>query len=284
MSLWTSRTDAWPRAPQTHALGLRLVAGGRPDGDRAGSVGRRAGRRRGSGSGASRRRSAFLRASARAIAHGQRDQAEALARARGDRDQAGSAVRARLAADRGDFDAAAALAAPASAAAPTGEAALEWGLILLQQGKKVEARRVLAPVASGSRSVTTADGLLRVARAARALGQVRTANSLFRETVAAAAKDPALLACRELGVGRVVPRHPRPGQRRGLVPRGARRRRRMGPGPRRAREGPGQRESARRCGGRAGARSRSIRRSPTRISFSPARPSTPTRPPRRRNT
>ena len=103
-------------------------------------------------------------------------------------------MRARLAADRGDFDAAAALAAPASAAAPTGEAALEWGLILFQQGKKAEARRVLAPVAAGSRSVTTADGLLRVARAARALGQVRTANSLFRETVAAAAKDPTLLA------------------------------------------------------------------------------------------
>jgi tetratricopeptide (TPR) repeat protein len=137
---------------------------------------------------------AFLRAAARAIAHGQRDETEALARARGDRDEAGAAVRARLAAERGDFNAAATLAAPASAAAPTGEAALEWGLILLQQGKKAEARRVLAPVAAGSRGVTTADGLLRVARAARALGQVRTANALFRETVAAAAKDPALLA------------------------------------------------------------------------------------------
>ena len=137
---------------------------------------------------------AFLRASAGAIAHGQRDQAEALARARGDRDDAGAAVRARLAADRGEFDAAATLAAPASAAAPTGEASLEWGLILFQQGKKTEARRVLAPVAAGSRSATTADGLLRVARAARALGQVRTANVLFREAVAAAAKDPTLLA------------------------------------------------------------------------------------------
>ena len=116
---------------------------------------------------------AFLRAPAQAIAHGQRDEAEILARARGDRDDAGAAVRARLAADRGEFDAAATLAAPASAAAPAGEAALEWGLILFQQGKKAEARRVLAPVAAGSRSVTTADGLLRVARAARALGQVR---------------------------------------------------------------------------------------------------------------
>ena len=129
-----------------------------------------------------------------AIAHGRRDEAEALARARGDRDEAGAAVRARLAADRGDFDAAAALAAPASTAAPAGEAALEWGIILLQHGKKAEARRVLAPVAAGSRSVTTADGLLRVARAARALGQVRTANALFRETVAATAKDAVLVA------------------------------------------------------------------------------------------
>jgi len=137
---------------------------------------------------------AFLRAAAQAMAHGKRGEAEALARARGDRDQAGAAVRARLAADRGDFDSAAALAAPASAAAPTGDAALEWGLILFQQGKKAEARRVLAPIASGSRSVTTAEGLLRVARAARALGQVRTANALFREAVAAAAKEPVLIA------------------------------------------------------------------------------------------
>ena len=139
---------------------------------------------------------AFLRAAAQAVAHGRRGEAEAIARVRGDRDQAGAAVLARLAADRGEFDAAAALAAPASAAAPTGNAALEWGLILFQQGKKAEARRVLAPVAAGSRSASTADGLLRVARAARALGQVRTANALFREAVAAAgaAKDAGLVA------------------------------------------------------------------------------------------
>jgi len=139
---------------------------------------------------------AFLRAAAQAVAHGKRGEAEALARARGDRDESGAAVLARLAADRGDFETAAALAAPASAAVPTGEAALEWGLILFQQGKKAEARRVLAPVAAGSRSVSTADGLLRVARAGRALGQVRTANALFREAVAVAgaAKDTVLVA------------------------------------------------------------------------------------------
>jgi hypothetical protein len=143
---------------------------------------------------ASQAEAAFLRAAAQAIAHGKRGEADALGLARGDRDQAGAAVRARLAADRGDFDAAAALAAPASAGVPAGDAALEWGLILFQHGKKAEARRVLAPVASGSRSVSTADGLLRVARAARALGQVRTANALFREAVAASAKDAVLAA------------------------------------------------------------------------------------------
>jgi len=148
----------------------------------------------GQAAGAAQAELTFLRTAQQAIAHGKRDQADALARARGDRDQAGAAVRARLAADRGDFEAAAALAAPASAAAPTGEAALEWGLILLQQGKKAEARRVLASIAAGSRSVTTADGLLRVARAAQALGQVRTANALVREAVTAAAKDPVALA------------------------------------------------------------------------------------------
>jgi tetratricopeptide (TPR) repeat protein len=137
---------------------------------------------------------AFLRAAGQAIAHGKRGDAEALARARGDRDEGGAAVLARLAADRGDYEAAAALAAPASAASPSGEAALQWGLILFEQGKKSEARRVLAPVATGARSAAGSDGLVRVARAARALGQVRTANGLLREAVAAAGKDAVLLA------------------------------------------------------------------------------------------
>jgi tetratricopeptide (TPR) repeat protein len=139
-------------------------------------------------------RAAFLRAAGQAIAHGKRGDAEALARARGDRDDAGAAVRARLAADRGDYEAAAALAAPASAASPSGEAALQWGLILFERGKKSEARRVLAPVAAGARSAAGSDDLVRVARAAHALGQVRTARALLREAVSAAGKDSVLLA------------------------------------------------------------------------------------------
>jgi len=207
MPLWTSTSDDWPacrrRVPSACAsllaAGLFAFAPGASEGRQAAAAvpaPDAAARAAAAQAEAARAQAdlAFFRASAQAIAHGRRDEAEALARARGDRDEAGAAVRARLAADRGDFYAAAVLAAPASAAAPTSEAALEWGLILFQQGKKTEARRVLAPVAAGSRSVTTADGLFRVARAARALGQVRTANSLFRETVAAAAKDAVLVA------------------------------------------------------------------------------------------
>jgi len=135
---------------------------------------------------------AFVRAATQAIAHGKRDQAEGLARARGERDPAGAAIRARLAADRGRLDEAVAFVQMPGAADPAGEAALEWGLVLWQQGRKAEARRALSPVAGSARGASTPDGLLRAARAARALGQSRTANAIFREAAAAAPKDPIL--------------------------------------------------------------------------------------------
>jgi tetratricopeptide (TPR) repeat protein len=135
---------------------------------------------------------AFLRAATQAIAHGKRAEAEALAGARGDGDPAGAAVRARLEADRGCLDEAAAFVQMPGAADPAGEAALEWGLVLWQQGRKAEARRALSPVAGSARGASTPDGLLRAARAARALGQSRTANAIFREAAAAAPKDPIL--------------------------------------------------------------------------------------------
>jgi tetratricopeptide (TPR) repeat protein len=135
---------------------------------------------------------AFVRAATHAIAHGKREQADALASARGERDQAGAAIHARLAADRGRLDEAVAFVQMPGTADPAGEAALEWGLVLWQQGRKAEARRVLSPVAGSARGASTPDGLLRAARAARALGQSRTANALFREAAAAAPKDPVL--------------------------------------------------------------------------------------------
>jgi tetratricopeptide (TPR) repeat protein len=135
---------------------------------------------------------AFVRAATQAIAHGKRDQAEGLARARGERDPAGAAIRARLAADCGRLDEAVAFVQMPGAAGPAGEAALEWGLVLWQQGRKAEARRVLSPVAGSARGASTPDGLLRAARAARALGQSRTANAIFQGGAAAALKDLVL--------------------------------------------------------------------------------------------
>jgi tetratricopeptide (TPR) repeat protein len=101
-------------------------------------------------------------------------------------------VLARLAADRGDYDAAAALVGPPATADPTGEAALVLGLLLQQRGKKADARRVLGPVlASGNRARSAAD-LARAACAARALGRWEDANSLFADAATASPNDPAI--------------------------------------------------------------------------------------------
>ncbi len=134
----------------------------------------------------------LARAAARAIAHGKYADAEMLARGRGAADPAAAAVLARLAIARGRYDEADSILQPAAAAQPTSDAALELGLLLMQRGRKADARRVLAPLVAGAGAIRTPDGLLRVARAARALGQYRTANSLFREAATAAPDDPAI--------------------------------------------------------------------------------------------
>lgn len=133
-----------------------------------------------------------MRAAERAMAHGRYAEAEALARSRADRDPDAAAILARLAVVHGRYDEAAAQLQPAVAAKPAGEAALEWGLLLIRRGRRDEARRVLAPVAASASSARTADELYRAARAAWALGQFRTANSLFRDAAAALPDDPAV--------------------------------------------------------------------------------------------
>ncbi|RPJ73086.1 MAG: hypothetical protein EHM24_08490, partial [Acidobacteria bacterium] len=72
----------------------------------------------------------LARAAARAIAHGERDKAEALAQARGAGDPDAAAVLARLAIARGRYEDAEALLRPARDASPRGGAALELGLLL----------------------------------------------------------------------------------------------------------------------------------------------------------
>ena len=90
----------------------------------------------------------------------------------------------------GRYDEAMRLLTPLADSDPTGAAALELGLLYRMLGQQSEAVRRLAPVVdppSGSPA-----HLLRAARAARALGQFREANSMLREAAAAAASDPVI--------------------------------------------------------------------------------------------
>lgn len=135
---------------------------------------------------------AFTKTATAAIAHGKRTDAEAMARGRGAGDQAAAAILGRLAIDRGQYDEALALLQPAAARSPLGEAALELGLLYRQLGRASDAAGVLMPLVSATRGGVTADGLLRAARAAHALDQARTANSLYRDASDATKNDPAV--------------------------------------------------------------------------------------------
>jgi tetratricopeptide (TPR) repeat protein len=135
---------------------------------------------------------AVVQAAARAIAHGRYAEAESIARGRGVAAPAAAAVLARLAVARGRYDEAAMLLQPVAAQNPTSEAALEWGLLLLERGRSAEARQVLTPIVSGADAARTPRALLRAARAARALGQFVFANSVFADAEAAAKGDPEI--------------------------------------------------------------------------------------------
>jgi len=134
----------------------------------------------------------FLLAATAALAHGRADEAASLAKARGEGDPSAAAVLARVALRHGRHGEAHARLEPAAAAHPSSEAALELGLLQMTLGQKPEARRTLSQILADAGRFRTADELLRVARAARALGQFRSANSLFREAATLAPGDPAV--------------------------------------------------------------------------------------------
>jgi tetratricopeptide (TPR) repeat protein len=134
----------------------------------------------------------LARAAARAIAHGQAAKAESLARARLSSDPAAAAVLARLAIARGRYDEAAAILQPAVGSDPSSEAALELGLLQFRRGRRTEARRTLSPIIADAGTFRTPDEVARAAQAARALGQFRSANALYRDAAGAAPDDPAI--------------------------------------------------------------------------------------------
>ena len=122
----------------------------------------------------------FLMSAERAIAHGRIDEAEALARARPARDSDAAAILARLAIRHGQNDEALKLLEPAATAAPSGEAALELGLLLQGVGRAQEGLPHLNRVFRQGGSGGNAESLLRAGRAARALNRAQDANALFR--------------------------------------------------------------------------------------------------------
>jgi cellulose synthase operon protein C len=133
----------------------------------------------------------FIRSARRAMAHGRRAEAEALAKAKPAGDSDAAAVLAWLLADRGSYDEALRILEPAASAQPTGEAALELGLLLQQQFGRIDPGAAhLNRVFTRNAQTQDPEGLFRAARAAHALGRIDDANTLYR--IAARSGDPAI--------------------------------------------------------------------------------------------
>jgi tetratricopeptide (TPR) repeat protein len=132
---------------------------------------------------------ASLRAADRALAHGRPEEAVAIAQSLPPDDPAAAVIRARLALRTGKLDEAERLLAPVAEQWPAGEAALELGLLEIARGRRQTAvTRLMAVFEAGVRGEP--DEVLRAARAARALGDFRQANALYRRA-SALLDDPA---------------------------------------------------------------------------------------------
>lgn len=101
------------------------------------------------------------------------------------------ALRARAYIARGRYDEAEKLLAPAAAAAPTSDAALELGLLQMYLGRREQGARGLNRLVDTLQAKTAMD-LLRMAQAARALGEFQDSNSFFREADRAQPKDATI--------------------------------------------------------------------------------------------
>ena len=123
---------------------------------------------------------------ARAFNSGQYDEIERLASGT---DEAATVLRARAHIARGRYAEAEKLLTGAVASAPAGDAALELGLLQQYRGRRQDGVRLLQQVFTRGADDTPA-GLVRLGRAARALGRFQDANGFFRRASAAAPDDP----------------------------------------------------------------------------------------------
>jgi tetratricopeptide (TPR) repeat protein len=126
-----------------------------------------------------------LEAGRLAFAAGKLDDAERLAGAL-DADRPDVAMLlAEVAEARGQLDRAQTLYARSIAGGGGVEAALRLGLLLQALGRADQAAPLLQPLLDAAASMKAPDDVARAARAARALGQHRLANSLYRDAAAA---------------------------------------------------------------------------------------------------
>ena len=134
----------------------------------------------------------FHRAATRALAHGEYDEARALAGERDAADPSAAALVARLDFLRGEYEAAEARLAPVAEANPISAAGLELALLQQYLGRRDEAAARLRVLVDRLQRSPDAVELYRAARAARALGRYRQANTLLRNAAGAAPDDPAI--------------------------------------------------------------------------------------------
>jgi cellulose synthase operon protein C len=108
------------------------------------------------------------------------------------REDAATLSRAQALIAKGDYADAEALLRPIATSKPTGDAALELGLLQQYLGKRGEARRTLQLLLLTESATNTAQDYARAARASRALGRFEDANALYREASTLAPNDAAI--------------------------------------------------------------------------------------------
>jgi cellulose synthase operon protein C len=128
-------------------------------------------------------------AAGRAFNAGQYDQVEDLLQSVNG--EASAVLRARAHVARGRYGEAEKLLAGFAGTSPAGDAALELGLLQLYLGRRPQGVRTLEVVLTRSSDDTPAD-LIRLGRAARALGRFQDANGFFRNANALAPNDPVI--------------------------------------------------------------------------------------------
>jgi tetratricopeptide (TPR) repeat protein len=107
-------------------------------------------------------------------------------------------LRARALAARGHYDEAIRVLTPAATAAPAGDPAIELGELLGSLGRRSEADRWLLHVLTANTRLDNEEGLVRAARAARALGRFQQANDFFRDAAVIAGDAEVQYAWGEL--------------------------------------------------------------------------------------